>query len=267
MNIIILNIQKDGFKCMNNFKDILKINGLDFIKALIDFEQRRADHNFLSGSTYEQINADFGIFPPVKLYPTYFSGNIKKPKNKIIFVGINPGYSVELNKRELKYLQEKGCFEGYCHIFTDFFKKYKKGLLPYFANIKGFLRRYYNIEENIDWDWLQENLISLDLIPYHSENSSGLRINDIKKFRDVYIAIFLKILDSLNPQKPIFINGFPTFKQYFDKKELRDIVSYKEVDNFWIGKIGKFEFIGLPFLTQVRGGKDKLVSSIKKKVG
>ena len=246
-----------------NFDDILKLNGGSFIEALLNFEQNRFDQEFLKGSVYEQINAEFGIFPAQKIYPMYFSGDVLQPQDKFIFIGMNPGYSEEYNKKEQEYAEKIG-FLNYCRTIFQYFSKQHNGLIPYYSNIGGFLKRLYGIEK-IDWSWYQSNFINLEMIPYHSANTSGLRINKPIEFRKIYFEILLKFLKHLNPKKPIFILGFPTFEKYLNQPYFKNIIFFKKYSNFWVGKIeNKYDFIGLPFLTRVKGGKDALVNGVKK---
>jgi len=99
-------------------------------------ERRFSDSQFLKGSTFEEINIDFGIFPPAKAYPVYFAGDVTHPKGKKIFVGINPGYSDKQRQiAEQQYLEKIGAFDGYCKLSSDFFAVEEKGLIPYFANM------------------------------------------------------------------------------------------------------------------------------------
>ena len=246
------------------FQGLLKLKGLEFIQSLLKLEEDRFNKNFLRGSVYEGINTDFGLFPPLKVYPFYFLGNITESKGKKIFIGINPGHD-RGNSLEQKFLEEKGCFNGYCNIFGDFLKKKNKGLSSrYFSNIAGFLKRFYNIQETIDWMWFQNNFIGLDFIPYHSKDAAGIRINNLEKFKNTYFLSMIKILEHINPEEYVFINGFPTFEKYFKEDLFRKEVQFKKIDNFWVGKIGRFKFLGLPFLTRISGGKDKLVNNIRK---
>jgi hypothetical protein len=255
----------------HTLKSVLRLKGLPFVKALLKLEEYRfEDGNYTKGSTFEDINKDFGIFPIAKAYPVYFAGDIQNPKGKIIFVGINPGYaengkSQDRQKSEQKFLEGYGQFDGYCQIFSHFYAKQERGLLPYFANIAGFLERYYDVEEEIDWHWLQQHLISLDLVPYHSTSSAGLRINNPSNYRNTYLEIFLRLIRYLNPSEPIFFNGFPTFAEIFSHDPFEDVFKFRKRGKCWRGTIDKkFEFLGLPFLTRVRGGKDALVRDIRR---
>lgn len=241
-----------------NLEDFIAKNksaGLNFIKSVLAYEQQRFDKSFIKNSAFEDINSNFGIFPAVKVYPVYFIGDITKPAGKTIFIGINPGYNPEANKKEQAWM-EKDYFYSCCHLF-DFFASQRPGLLTYFANIAGFLKRLKGIEA-INWQWLQDNLVCLETIPYHSSNASGLRINDLPYYRKTYFEILLRMLDYLKPKEPIFINGFATFENYFGSEIFQDVISFKKRSLIWTGKIKGWSFIGLPFLNRPRGGKDKL---------
>ena len=114
------------------------------------------------------------------------------------------------------------------------------------------------------WEWLQDHFINMDLIPYHSTNASGLRINDIQKYKDRYFTSIAKIIQYLDPQKPIFIVGFPTFEKYLEDPIFKGMIDFKKQGSVWKGTIaGKYKFVGLPFLSRVAGGKDKLVESVR----
>ena len=264
---------------MNNIETFVKdnrgVDGLEFIKRLLVFEKKRIDENFCAGSVFEEINENFGIFPSVPLYPVYFHGNIENPKDKIVFIGINPGYKKGVD--DITHSEISGDFfkwenEGFLN-FAKNFRRYltpnrnfeREVLMPYFRNMASFLRKTGMVnDEVIDYKWFHNNLLNLELIPYYSENSNGLRINDVKKYRETYFEILLKMLRYINPQKPIFIVGFPTFKEYLKNEVFKDVMQFQEYAGVCLGKIDKFDFIGLPFLTRVNGGLDNLISKIKK---
>jgi len=247
----------------SEFERILSLDGLPFIQALLSFEEQRFDAAFLKGSVYEEMNANFGIFPPIKSYPVYFAGDVCKPNGKIIFIGINPGYNAEKNKGEQEYLECAGSFEGYCKLFEYLDSTQTRS--AYYAHIGGFLRRLGILHEKTSWKWCQDNFINLELIPYHSIDTNGLRINNLQYFKDRYFVPLTKIIDYLQPEKPIFINGFPTYERYFSSPLFRGLIDFEKHDAVWVGTIaGKYRFVGLPFLNRVAGGKDKLADMVKK---
>src|SRR5467141_2021631 len=100
---------------VTQYQKISHLEGLEFVKALLLLEEQRFEQSsFVKGSTFEDINADFGIFPTLAAYPVYFAGDIREPEDKIIFIGINPGFNKEGNRSEQAFLQSRGSFEGYC---------------------------------------------------------------------------------------------------------------------------------------------------------
>ncbi len=258
---------------IEQFQQIANLEGLEFITALLRLEEERFEESqFLAGSTFEDINVDFGIFPKTAALPVYFAGNIREPENKIILMGINPGYDAESYPRELAFLRERGLFEGYCNLYAGYFGDYRKRRkVRYYSNIASLLRGLgLTIPEDY-WDWYQENFISLEFIPYHSANANGLRINDKSNFRKVYFEIILKLLRHLNPQNHFFINGFPTFRGFVANKkgvfpEYANALRYEKHERIWTGSLGDgFDFVGLPFLGWLKGGKDALVDEIKRR--
>ena len=95
-------------------------------------------------------------------YPGYFTGDIREPKDKLIFIGINPGFNEKENRKEQAFLRNRGSYEGYCRIFADFFGQgEKRGFIPYYGNIATFLELYFKIKRP-NWDWFLDNLIALD---------------------------------------------------------------------------------------------------------
>ncbi|MDE1945355.1 MAG: hypothetical protein KGI78_03600 [Patescibacteria group bacterium] len=246
----------------NSFEDILSLDGLPFIQALLKYEEDRFDRAFLKGSVYEEMNADFGIFPSAKVYPLYFAGDILHPKDKLVFMGINPGYQTEANRAEQAYLESKGSFEGYRDIFA--WRAFQGRMYAYFSHIGGFLQRLGWLDGPITWPWIHEHLLNMNLIAYHSKDTNGLRINDLGRYKHRYLTPILKILDYINPSRPVFINGYKSFRAVFTDPLFSDVIKVEEGDGIWVGTIGRHRFIGLPFLNRPRGGKDRIVEAVKR---
>lgn len=244
----------------NSFEDILSLDGLPFIQALLKYEEDRFNRAFLKGSVYEEMNADFGTFPNARVYPLYFAGDIRHPQDKIVFIGINPGYQTDANREEQAYLESEGSFEGYCDFFN--WRASIKRPSRYFSNIGGFLRRLGWLEGPLTWPWAHEHLINMDLIPYHSRDTNGIRINDLVRYKHRYFTPLLKILDHIAPSRPVFINGYTSFAQNFADPLFADIITVEKGDNIWTGTIGKHRFIGLPFLNRPAGGKDRIAEVV-----
>jgi hypothetical protein len=254
-----------------DLRNIDHLDGIEFAMALLDYEQRRfAEWCTPSQSAFVEMNADFGPFPAARAAPVYFAGDIRRPDEKIVFIGINPGYNADKYKSELEFLESRGWFEGYCRLYGDYFQGKR---ISYYANIWGFLRRLYGFAPaKMDWAWYQEHFVALEMIPYHAENIKGLRINDRSKYREVYLTVLLKLLSLFPQQTPIFLNGFPTIRQFLAKDgqpypEFADVIEFKQHQFVATGRIGGHEFVGLPFLNRPKGGKDAIVEEIRSHKG
>ncbi len=63
---------------------IAHLEKIEFVKALLEVEKERFQpEQFTKKSTFEDINADFGIFPTIPTYPVYFAGDITKQKTRL----------------------------------------------------------------------------------------------------------------------------------------------------------------------------------------
>lgn len=256
---------------LEQFQSIEHLAGIEFAKALLDLEHTRFQSaKFLTDSTYENINADFGIFPTTLAYPVYFAGDIRYPENKIVVIGINPGFNESQYVKERQFLEKRGLFDGYCNLYGDYFKA--EGKKPrYYQGVWRLLQRLFDISGDFDWDWFQEHLITLELVPYHSTYSAGITINDPQKYRDVYFQILIKLLTHINPRSPVLVNGYPTLRKVMtvNKKVINnysDVLEIHEGESIATGRLAKkFQFVGLPFLSRPRqGGVDALVEEIRR---
>jgi hypothetical protein len=105
--------------------------------------------------------------------PTYVVGDYKSERSKYILLGMNPGFSEEHNQQEEQF--KNGTWDRYDNFIAQFFvwrkqnglgSKYYRTLSKLFAGLDGISLR----SEGDAWDYFQNNLISIDLIPYHGAN-------------------------------------------------------------------------------------------------
>jgi hypothetical protein len=105
------------------------------------------------------------------LLPTYIVGNYQDGKSRFVLFGMNPGYNEEGNAKEESL--KKGGWDKYQYFTSEFFRlfkvngldsRYYKTLSHLFSGIDGISLSTF---EQI-YDYYYENLISIDLIPYHS---------------------------------------------------------------------------------------------------
>jgi len=124
--------------------------------------------------------------------PTYFVGDIES-KNKIIFMGINPGGKKENLKFESQFRNKS--WNSYLDFHKYFFKHYKEGpKIPYYAYLRTCFSPDSDVTQNY-FDYCQENFINIDLIPYHSK-SFNVKLSDEVEHR--YWANFETITNFLH---------------------------------------------------------------------
>jgi len=249
---------------MKNLKEvILKNSKLKFpalMYNVLKWEKERVDKNFTKGSYFEDINDKFGIFPKTKLYPMYFYGNIENPKNKYVFVGINPSYTGGLEEDEC--LEEKESVAKYYHFLKNAFTwwdiKLDHKFLPYFNKISLYLSETEKIKrEEINYKWLQENVINLELIPYHSKSADGLIINNIEEYYQTYFELFRKAIKHINSKKPIVFLGKDNFLNIFENDQFKKDIIIEKRGNTLTGTIlGTYKFFVLNFRFSQKDLKD-----------
>ena len=238
----------------NNTKDE---DCLPFLKQLLKFEKDRIDkyYNLTENpSFYEEINEEFGIFPHKKLYPMYFYGSISSPKNKYIFIGINPSYTGDIEEKETIEIEKSDYFDWLSNAFLNWKENYNGVLFSYLKKIALFLNGIDEINDKniIDYDWLHKNVINLELVPYHSGRADGLSINNPEKYSRTYFEILRKIIEYIRPQRPIIIFGFSIIETLEMLKQ-RGLVDDIEIDkkpkdqDFYAGKFFGYAFICLKF--------------------
>ena len=130
--------------------------------------------------------------------PTYFVGNIES-KNKIIIIGINPG----AGKENLKFESEIGNkdWDSYWDFHINFFEKYKEsGLsIKYYSYLRTCFDTNLNKEEHY-FDYCDNNIVNIDLIPYHSSNFKLIPNESTEK---VFMEYFQVIIDFLKERKEL----------------------------------------------------------------
>lgn len=240
---------------MKNLKEVISKNSKLKFPALmykvLEREKERVDKNFTKDSYFEDVNSKFGIFPNKKLYPMYFYGNIENPKNKYIFVGINPSYTGVLEEEE--YLEEKESVAKYYRFLKNAFIwwsiKLNNKFLPYLNKVSLYLSSVEKIKrELIDYKWLQENVINLELIPYHSRSANGLIVNDIEEYYLSYFEIFKKAVKHISPKRPIVFLGKDNFLNIFGSDKFKNDIIIEKKGNVLVGTIfGKYKFVVLNF--------------------
>jgi len=106
------------------------------------------------------------------LIPKYWSGQLNNKGNIILF-GLNPGLSskAQFSDRELKK-----SWKAYKKLREDNFlgMETKKGLGPYYRDYYKLMCGLFGFKYNkkIDWEFFHNNLLNLNLFPYHSNQTN-----------------------------------------------------------------------------------------------
>lgn len=241
---------------MKNLKEVILKNEssdfLTFIKNVLKWEKERVDDYFVKDSYYEDINDKFGIFPKTKLYPMYFYGDIENPKDKYVFIGINPSYDKRTCDEE--YRDEEGAFDNYYNFLRNAFLKWKEKryydnkLFSYLnKNVSLCLEKGFNVDrKQINYDWLHDNVINLEFLPYHSKKADGLVINNLNDYFETNFKVLERFIKYLNPDKKIVIFGFPKIIELLELKDNKKIEFDKKGD-IYQGKIFGYDFVGVNF--------------------
>ena len=225
---------------------------LVFIKNILKWEKERVDNYFTKDSYYEDINEKFGIFPKTKLYPMYFYGDIENPKDKYIFIGINPSYDKRTCDEE--YKDEKGSMDDYYNFLKSAFLKWKEEryydnkLFSYLnRNISLCLEKGFNVDrKKISYDWLQNNVINLEFLPYHSKKADGLVLNNLDDYFETNFKVLERFIKYLNPDKKIVIFGFPKIIELLELDK-KNRIEFNKEGSVYIGKLFGYPFVGVGF--------------------
>jgi len=140
--------------------------------------------------------------------PCFFAGNIKE--SPYWLVGLNPGYNKKRNQVEREIYDKLGWERTYLTFF-DWFQSNKIGS-SYYSRFAVFLAGFVG-EEKIPKDreqrfrLLSENLVNVDLIPYHSVKISlHIKSEEQKRLISPYLEALRELSNEYKP-KILFING------------------------------------------------------------
>jgi hypothetical protein len=142
---------------------------------------------------------------------TYFVGNITDGLPKDILFGINPGFNPRIDRKQ--GIGNLNTWDGYLGFMEDFFEKFEKedAKVPYYRTLSGFFGPLNN--ENLTgrsemWHFYATNLITLELIPFHSTRTSfpGTLNPNQRSYLKNRLNLNLDFLKELNVRTLVF-NG------------------------------------------------------------
>lgn len=175
-----------------------------------------------------------------ELLPVAFTGQYQR-KGSIVLFGINPGYVQEFNDWEEK--QHEKTWEDYCKYRNVFYLDRKKNNHPskYYVILYKLFSKIFDDNSESLWDFYQNNLINLNLIPYHSKG-----ISLPSKFSEKQLAYlkesYFSQLDFIKPFQPrLFVfNGNPWHKFLIENHIVTDFekIQITPKFNIYFFKIG-----------------------------
>jgi len=105
--------------------------------------------------------------------PTGFSGNYNR-KDMIAILGINPGFAKKRDRAEENEIRKES-WDSYRKFHQEFYKFFKRRGFesPYYTMFWHFFSGLNRIDETENkWDFFDQNVLNLNLIPYHSVSTS-----------------------------------------------------------------------------------------------
>lgn len=203
----------------------------DYIKEINELYDQYFNHLDQYSEKVMQLNETFDLETTFKLQeklsPGLIAGNYRN-NPKYILIGLNPGYNENQHPKEEKMLRELGTDQFITNFFNNFAdagftSKYYEKLCYLFAGLEGDLDCYFP-NRSAKIRYLQDKLLTLELIPYRSTHFKNLFTKNYyvqcyirERFKN--IKDFIRLL---NPEY-IFFNG-RHFKLLFD-------------DNDWTSKV------------------------------
>lgn len=158
-----------------------------------------------NSSAFEQkvnlLNDSLGLAGNSRLVssvpPTYFAGSFEQDKRKSLIIGINPGYG-EKNIQFESTLRHSD-WEAYLDFHSNFFAYYGKSgnNINYYSYLSGVLAKDREdlFGELGRFGYCQNNLVNVDLLPYHSKGfnrgalSSLVKADLINRFNNTILTL------------------------------------------------------------------------------
>lgn len=138
--------------------------------------------------------------------PCFFAGRVGQ--SKILLISLNPGYKGKRKEIEYKVFNKHGWEETY-FTFFDWFEK--KGLSSqYYSRFAVFLSGYLGYESyprkrKERYELLGENLVNMDLIPYHSRSFTNRVLKQVNMLKQ-YVDNLKEMIELADPDI-VFLNG------------------------------------------------------------
>jgi len=171
--------------------------------------------------------------------PVAFAGRYSK-KGSIVMFGLNPGFNEEMNP-----IEEKGhgtTWEDYCKLRSNLYQLFKKlnHPSPYCKILFKLFSNLYDTHDN-QWDFFHDNVVNLNLIPYHSKTLSmpaKFTKTQLAYLKESYFSQ-LEFAQTIQPRLYIF-NGNPWYRLLIENNIINDFekIQITPKFNIYFFKIG-----------------------------
>ena len=141
-----------------------------------------------------------------KLSPKFWAGDIDK-RPKFIVVSLNPGLSKKIHKKHME--RDAQGWEKYKENRKSWFKRKDFQNSPYWKQVNKFICGMDGItpRKKIDADYITENVLNLNLFPYHSKEtkqySETFNVKELKIIIENLDLLF-DLIKSKNPDYCFF---------------------------------------------------------------
>lgn len=170
--------------------------------------------------------------------PVAFAGRFSQ-KNSIVMFGLNPGFNEQLNPIEEK--EHGTTWEDYCKARSNLYVLFKKldHPSPYCKILFKLFSSMY--DSNEQWDFFNDNIVNLNLIPYHSKSinlPSKFTESQLQYLKESYFS-HIEFAQSIQPRMYIF-NGNAWYRLLIENEIVTDFekVQITPKFNVYFFKIG-----------------------------
>jgi hypothetical protein len=181
---------------------------IDWPKFVLDEHEYFDNHG--KCLNVKQINGELNLNSNTRFIedipPCFFAGKIDKAK--VVLLSLNPLYNKDNWEIESRIIEEKGWEEAYYTLFEWF--ETEKIRNNYYLQFSVLLSGYLGYDAfppttRGKYQLLNENLVNIDLMPYHSKKTDN-KIIKMESLLDKYIQNLHDLVELSNPEV-IFLNG------------------------------------------------------------
>ena len=146
----------------------------------------------------------------------FWAGKTKgKHRPSTIIVSLNPGFNRERKKELAESNRQVKKWETYCNKRDNQFTSMEKRRSPFFSNWYVLFSGLYGKQSEMtiksdNYDFFDKNILSLNLFPYHSNQSSQFTVRFTPKNLSLvihHVSNLLEFINKKNPKDVCIFNG------------------------------------------------------------